>query len=70
MRAIYRSSNTQSPNCSRNGFMTSPWANSDLNDHDRLPDDSLLGTVSGKADQHELLAGKSTLHRLELSTLC
>ncbi len=40
----------------------------DLNDHDRLRHDPLLGAVSGKSDQRKLLAGKSTLNRLELST--
>ena len=40
----------------------------DLNDHDRLRHDPLLGAVSGKADKTKLLAGKSTLNRLELST--
>jgi len=40
----------------------------DLNDHDRLRHDPLLGAVSGKADKQKLLAGKSTLNRLELST--
>lgn len=41
----------------------------DLNDHDELRGDALLGLVSGKAKPGEdLLAGKSTLNRLELST--
>lgn len=41
----------------------------DLNDHDELRTDALLGLVSGKAKPgQELLAGKSTLNRLELST--
>lgn len=41
----------------------------DLNDHDELRGDALLGLVSGKARPGEdLLAGKSTLNRLELST--
>jgi len=40
----------------------------DLNDHDRLRHDPLLGAVSGKADKQKFLAGKSTLNRLELST--
>ena len=41
----------------------------DLNDHDELRCDWMLGLVSGKAKLgEELLAGKSTLNRLELST--
>jgi len=41
----------------------------DLNDHDELRGDALLGLVSGKANPgKDLLAGKSTLNRLELST--
>jgi len=40
----------------------------DLNVHDRLRHDPLLGAVSGKADKQKLLAVKSTLNRLELST--
>jgi hypothetical protein len=40
----------------------------DLNDHEELRADALLGLVSGKAKPgQELLAGKSTLNRLELS---
>lgn len=51
----------------------------DLNDHDQLRHDPLLGLVAGKADptgadrkrerdQGKALAGKSTLNRLELTT--
>jgi Transposase DDE domain group 1 len=40
----------------------------DLNDHDRLSHDPLLGAMAGKTDQRASLAGKSTLNRLELST--
>lgn len=41
----------------------------DLNDHDQLREDPLLAVMSGKRRVgEELLAGKSTLNRLELST--
>jgi hypothetical protein len=41
----------------------------DLNDHDQLRQDPLLGVMAGKAEPvTELLAGKSTLNRLELGT--
>ena len=41
----------------------------DLSDHDQLRNDPLLAVVSGKPRVgEELLAGKSTLNRLELST--
>lgn len=41
----------------------------DLSDHDQLRNDPLLAVVSGKREAGEdLLAGKSTLNRLELST--
>jgi hypothetical protein len=41
----------------------------DLNDHDQLRQDPLLGVMSGKAEPvMELLAGKSTLNRMELGT--
>jgi hypothetical protein len=41
----------------------------DLNDHEQLREDPLLGVLSGKPGQgEEALAGKSTLNRLELST--
>jgi hypothetical protein len=41
----------------------------DLNDHDQLREDPLLGVLSGKRELgEEALAGKSTLNRLELST--
>jgi Transposase DDE domain group 1 len=40
----------------------------DLNDHDRLRHDPLLAALSGKLEPtQELLAGKSTLNRLELT---
>ena len=39
----------------------------DLNDHDELRRDPLLGLVSGKRSLEEELAGKSTLNRLELA---
>ena len=39
----------------------------DLNDHEQLRQDSLLGVIAGKAEPgSEPLAGKSTLNRLEL----
>src|ERR1700751_4238216 len=38
----------------------------DLNDHEQLRSDPLLGLLSGKRDLDEPLAGKSTLNRLEL----
>jgi hypothetical protein len=38
----------------------------DLNDHEQLRNDPLLGVLSGKRDLDEPLAGKSTLNRLEL----
>jgi hypothetical protein len=41
----------------------------DLNDHDQLRQDPLLAVMSGKAEPvTELLAGKSTLNRMELGT--
>lgn len=41
----------------------------DLNDHDQLRLDPLLGALVGKAEPgRDLLAGKSTLNRLELGT--
>jgi hypothetical protein len=39
----------------------------DLNDHDQLRRDPLLGVLAGKPDADQPLAGKSTLNRLELS---
>ena len=39
----------------------------DLNDHEQLRSDPLLGVLSGKRDLEEPLAGKSTLNRLELA---
>ncbi|MFZ1122062.1 MAG: IS1380 family transposase [Candidatus Binataceae bacterium] len=38
----------------------------DLNDHEQLRNDPLLGLLSGKRELDEPLAGKSTLNRLEL----
>jgi hypothetical protein len=38
----------------------------DLNDHEQLRNDPLLGVLSGKGKLEEPLAGKSTLNRLEL----
>jgi Transposase DDE domain group 1 len=38
----------------------------DLNDHEQLRRDPLLGLLSGRRDLDEPLAGKSTLNRLEL----
>jgi hypothetical protein len=38
----------------------------DLNDHEQLRHDPLLGVLAGKRDLCEPLAGKSTLNRLEL----
>jgi hypothetical protein len=39
----------------------------DLNDHEQLRSDPLLGLLSGKPNLDEPLAGKSTLNRLELT---
>jgi len=39
----------------------------DLNDHEQLRQDPLLGVLAGKRDLQEPLAGKSTLNRLELT---
>jgi hypothetical protein len=39
----------------------------DLNDHEELRRDPLLGLLAGKRDLSEPLAGKSTLNRLELT---
>src|ERR1700674_5645312 len=39
----------------------------DLNDHEQLRQDPLLGVMAGKRDLGEPLAGKSTLNRLELT---
>ena len=39
----------------------------DLNDHEQLRSDPLLGLLSGKRNLEEPLAGKSTLNRLELT---
>jgi Transposase DDE domain group 1 len=39
----------------------------DLCDHEQLRTDPLLGLLSGKRELNELLAGKSTLNRLELT---
>ena len=39
----------------------------DLNDHEELRRDPLLGLLAGKRDLEEPLAGKSTLNRLELT---
>lgn len=39
----------------------------DLNDHEQLRRDPLLGLMAGKRDLDSALAGKSTLNRLELS---
>jgi hypothetical protein len=38
----------------------------DLNDHEQLRQDPLLGLLAGKPDLNEPLAGKSTLNRMEL----
>jgi Transposase DDE domain group 1 len=38
----------------------------DLNDHEQLRSDPLMGLLSGKRERDEPLAGKSTLNRLEL----
>jgi hypothetical protein len=40
----------------------------DLNDHEQLRSDPLLGLLSGKRELEAPLAGKSTLNRLELTT--
>ena len=39
----------------------------DLNDHEQLRSDPLMGLLSGKRRLDEPLAGKSTLNRLELT---
>jgi hypothetical protein len=39
----------------------------DLNDHDQLRQDPLLGVLAGKRKAGQALAGKSTLNRLELT---
>jgi hypothetical protein len=39
----------------------------DLNDHEQLRHDPLLGLLAGKRDPGEALAGKSTLNRMELT---
>jgi hypothetical protein len=39
----------------------------DLNDHEQLRSDPLLGVLSGKPELDQPLAGKSTLNRLELT---
>ncbi len=39
----------------------------DLNDHEQLRQDPLLGVLAGKRDLREPLAGKSTLNRMELT---
>ena len=39
----------------------------DLNDHEQLRQDPLLGVLAGKRDLGEPLAGKNTLNRLELT---
>jgi hypothetical protein len=39
----------------------------DLNDHEQLRLDPLLGVLAGKKNLGEPLAGKSTLNRLELA---
>ncbi len=39
----------------------------DLNDHEQLRHDPLLGIVAGKRNPEQALAGKSTLNRMELS---
>src|SRR5947208_16047463 len=39
----------------------------DLNDHEQLRNDPLLGVLAGKKDLGEPLADKSTLNRLELT---
>src|SRR5437764_7613861 len=38
----------------------------DLNDHQQLRHDPLLGVLAGKAEPDQALAGKSTLNRMEL----
>jgi hypothetical protein len=39
----------------------------DLNDHEQLRSDPLIGVLNGKRELEEPLAGKSTLNRLELA---
>jgi hypothetical protein len=41
----------------------------DLNDHEELRHDPLLGLLAGKCELQEPLAGKSTLNRLELTPM-
>ena len=40
----------------------------DLNDHEQLRNDPVIGILSGKENRAEPLAGKSTLNRMELGT--
>jgi hypothetical protein len=40
----------------------------DVNDHEQLRKDPVFGILSGRAEQDEPLAGKSTLNRMELGT--
>ena len=42
----------------------------DVNDHDQLRHDPLMGVLAGRRKLEEPLAGKSTLNRLELSGGC
>jgi hypothetical protein len=39
----------------------------DMNDHEQLRTDPVLKLLAGKENLEDLLAGKSTLNRLELS---
>jgi Transposase DDE domain group 1 len=54
-------------NCWRNVFYGLALGYEDLNDHEELPRDTLLALMAGKRKLEELLAGKSTLNRLELT---
>jgi Transposase DDE domain group 1 len=40
----------------------------DINDHEQLRSDPVLGIVAGRTDLDRPLAGKSTLNRMELGT--
>jgi hypothetical protein len=59
-------SGTSSRRCFRSAFYGLAPGYEDLNDHEKLRSDPLLGVLSGKRKLEEPLAGKSTLNRLEL----
>jgi hypothetical protein len=53
--------------CWRNVFTLWLWVMRDLNDHEELRRDPLLGLLAGTRDLEEPLAGKSTLNRMALT---